>query len=122
MNPKTDEDEKLEDYAVDVRRLRGVHQALVAKRSEIEVLIADEQNLGSIDAMSSPAKERLKSQVARLLEQWEKERNEDGHAATGSVAFNKLAQQHFDIEQQILDAEDEQVKEATEHPFEHPLR
>ena len=38
MNAEKDDDEKLEDYAVDVRELRGVHEHLVAKRSEIEVL------------------------------------------------------------------------------------
>jgi hypothetical protein len=122
MNSKTDDDEKLEDYAVDVRELRGVHEHLVAKRSEIEVLIAEEQNLGPVEAMAGPAYERLKSQVDQLLEEWENEKKEVGRAATGSVAFNKLAQEHFDIEQQILDAQDEQVEEATEHPFEHPLR
>jgi hypothetical protein len=75
-----------------------------------------------VEAMAVPTCERLKSQVNQLLDQWEKEKNEDGRAATGSVAFNKLAQEHFDLEQQILDAQDEQVEEATEHPFEHPLR
>ena len=122
MNAEKDDDEKLEDYAVDVRELRGVHEHLVAKRSEIEVLIAEERNLGPVEAMSGPAYESLKSQVDRLLEEWENEKREAGRAATGSVAFNKLAQEHFDIEQQILDAQDEQVEEATEHPFEHPLR
>lgn len=116
------DDEKLEDYAVDVRRLKGVHQEIVAKKSEIEALVAKEQNLGPIEALSAPALERLKSQVDQLLDEWAKEKNEDGVAATGSVAFNKLAQEHFALEQQILDAEDEQVEEATEHPFKHPLR
>ena len=72
--------------------------------------------------MSGPAYENLKSQVDRLLEEWENEKREAGRGPTRSVAFNKLAQEHFDIEQKILDAQDEQVEEATEHPFEHPLR
>ncbi len=122
MNADKDDDEKLEDYAVDVRELRGVHEHLVAKRSEIEVLIAKEQNLGPVEELSGPACERLKAQVDQLLEEWEKEKVEAGRAATGSEAFNRLAQEHFDIEQQILDAQDEQVEEATEHPFEHRLR
>lgn len=122
MNARSDDDEKLDDYAVDVRRLRGVHQDVVAKRTEIEALIAEEQNLGSVEAMTRPTLEHLKSQVDQLLEEWEREKNEDGLAATGSVAFNKLAQEHFDLEQQILDAQDEQVEEATERPFDHPLR
>ena len=116
------DDEKLEDYAVDVRKLRGVHEAVVAKRSEIEALTAEEQNLGPVETLADPIKERLKSLVDQLLEQWEKEKNENGIVATGSVAFNKLAQEHFELEQQILDAQDEQVKEATEHPFDHRLR
>lgn len=122
MNADKDDDEKLEDYAVDVRELRRVHEHLVAKRSEIEVLIAKEQNLGPVEELSGPAYERLKAQVDQLLEEWEKEKVEAGRAATGSEAFNRLAQEHFDIEQQILDAQDEQVEEATEYPFEHRLR
>jgi len=47
MNAEKDDDEKLEDYAVDVRELRGVHEHLVAKRSQIEVLIAEERKPGS---------------------------------------------------------------------------
>lgn len=74
MNAEKDDDEKLEDYAVDVRKLRGVHEHLVAKRSEIEVLIAEERKLGPVEAMSGPAYESLKSQVDRLLEEWENEK------------------------------------------------
>ena len=122
MSLKHDDDEKLEDYAVDVRKLRGVHEHLVAKRSEIEALTAEEQNLGPVETLADPAKERLKSLVDQLLDEWEKEKNEDGIVATGSAAFNRLAQEHFALEQQILDAQDEQVMEATEHPFDHPLR
>ncbi|MBA2125720.1 hypothetical protein DLM45_05710 [Hyphomicrobium methylovorum] len=122
MNAQSDDGERLEDYAVDVRKLRGVHQEVVAKKTEIEALIAMEQNLGPLEAINPAAMERLKAHVDQLLEQWEKEKTEDGRAVTGSVAFNKLAQEHFDLEQKILDAQDEQVEEATEHPFEHPLR
>lgn len=117
---KTNDDEKLEDYAVDVGRLKHVHQALIAKRSEIEALVAEEQGLSP--TVSEGAKEHLKSQVDKLLEEWEREKDEDGIVPTGSAAFNKLAREHFDLQQQILNAEDEQVDEATEHPFEHRLR
>ena len=80
------DDEKLQDYAVDVRELRGVHEPIVAKRSEIEALTAEEQNLGAVETLTDPVKERLKSQVDQLLEQWEKEKNESGIVATGSAA------------------------------------
>jgi len=119
---KSNDAEKLEEYAVDVGRLKDVHQDLVAKRSQIEALVALEQNLGPVETISEDAKERLKSHVDKLLEEWEKEKKEDGIVPTGSVAFNKLAREHFDLQQQILNAEDEQVEEATEHPFDHPLR
>jgi hypothetical protein len=118
----TDDSQKLEDYAVDVGELKSVHQKLVVKRSEIEALVAEEQNMGPIETMTDVAKEHLKSKVDQLLDEWEKEKIEDGVVATGSAAFNKLAQEHFDFEQQILQAEDEQVEEATHHPFAHPLR
>ena len=122
MSLKLDDDEKLEDYAVDVRKLRGVHEHLVAKRSEIEALVAEEQNLDPIETMSGLAKEGLKSQVDQLLEQWETEKNEHGQIATGSERLRRLALEHFALEQQILDAQDDQVKEATEHTLDHRLR
>ena len=122
MSLKHDDDEKLEDYAVDVRKLRGVHELLVAKRSEIEALLAEEQKLGDSEKMEGSIKEGLKSQVDQLLEQWEKEKNEHGQIATGSERLRRLALEHFALEQQILDAQDDQVKEATEHPFDHRLR
>ena len=83
MNAETADDEKLEDYAVDVRKLRGVHEQLVAKRSEIEALIAEERNLGSVEAMAGPAYERLKSQVDRLLDEWENEKTRSGSCRYG---------------------------------------
>ena len=122
MSLKHDDDEQLEDYAVDVRKLRGIHEHLVAKRSEIEALFAEEQKLGGSETMDVSTEEGLKSQVEALLEQWEKEKNEHGQIATGSERLRKLALEHFELEQQILDAQDEQVKEATEHPFDHRLR
>ncbi len=94
----------------------------VAERKEIEALLAEEQHLGALEMLADPDRERLRDHVDQLLKQWEKERNEDGLVATGSEAFSKLAQEHFDLEQQVLDAQDDQVEEATEHPFEHPLR
>ena len=120
MSP--DKGEKLEDYAVDVRKLRHVHEDIVAKKSEIAALVAQEESLGPVEELSASAKEKLVAQVDHLLEEWEREKLEDGRPATGSVAFSKLAQEHFDLTQKILDAEDNQVEEATEHPFEHPIR
>jgi hypothetical protein len=57
-----------------------------------------------------------------MLEKWEEARLAEGFPGHPDTPFNRLAQQHFDLEQQILDAEDEQVEEATEHPFDKPLR
>ena len=122
MTLKKPDTENLEDYAVDVGKLKSIHQRLVSKRGEIEALVAGEQGLEPPANMSSEAKQHLTTIVDRLLAEWQTERTKDGTGATGSVAFAKLAQAHFDLEQQILDAEDEQVEEATEHPFDHPLR
>ena len=44
-----DTDEKLEDYAVDVRELKEVHEQIVATKSEIEALVANERGLGSVE-------------------------------------------------------------------------
>lgn len=115
-------EEKLEDYAVDVRHLKGVHERVVAKRTEIEALVADERGLGSLQSLSDEAKEHLSAEVDQMLSDWEKEKSDDGTGVTGSPAFNKLALEHFALEQQILDAEDDQVEEASTHPFKHPLR
>src|SRR4051794_12449833 len=75
---KKNDAEQLQDYAVDVGPLKDVHRAIVAKRSEIEALIAQEEQLGALEAMSADAKDRLKSRVDQLLEEWERGKNEDG--------------------------------------------
>jgi len=122
MNAENVDDEKLEDYAVDVRELRKVHEQLVATKYEIEALVAEERRLGPIGAMTDDQKENLRTTVEELLNKWEQARFAEGFKGHPDTPFNRLAQQHFDLEQQILDAEDEQVEEATEHPFDHPLR
>ena len=122
MTNKADESEKLESYAVDVRNLREVHERIVAKRNEIEAMLAEEQHLDPLETLADSERVNLKNHIAQLFEQWEKERGEDGQVTTGSEAFRKLAQELFDLEQQVLDAQDEQVEEATHHPFAHPLR
>jgi hypothetical protein len=80
---------------------RATHELLVAKARQIESLIAEEENLGDVNEMTGPERDRLTLKVEQLFEQWKKEKHELGRAATGSVAFNKLAQERFDIEQQI---------------------
>jgi hypothetical protein len=118
---KTHDAEPLQEYAVDIGPLKDVHLAIVAKRTEIEELIAQEEQLGIVGGMSDEAKERLKSRVDQLLEEWERDRDTE-ISKTGSVAFQKLAREHFDLEQKILNAEDQQAEEVAERPFEHPLR
>ena len=117
-----DTDEKLEDYAVDVRELKEVHEQIVATKSEIEALVANERGLGSVELMTDAQKEQLNEIVDDMLEKWEEAKLAEGFPGHPDTPFNRLAQQHFDLEQQILDAEDEQVEEATEHPFDKPLR
>jgi hypothetical protein len=122
MNADTDEGEKLEDYAVDVRELKEVHEQIVAKKGEIEALVAKERGLGPIETMTDAQKGNLEQIVDDMLEKWEEAKLAEGFPGHPDTPFNRLAQQHFDLEQQILDAEDEQVEEATEHPFDKPLR
>ena len=122
MNADTDKGEKLEDYAVDVGELKEVHEQIVAAKSEIEALVASERGLGSVESMTDAQKEQLNEIVDDMLEKWEEAKLAEGFSGHPDTPFNRLAQQHFDLEQQILDAEDEQVEEATEHPFDKPLR
>jgi hypothetical protein len=122
MNADTDEGEKLKDYAVDVRELKDVHEQIVATKSEIEALVAEERQLGPVGSLTDAQKEKLGQTVDEMLEKWEEAKLAEGFSGHPDTPFNRLAQRHFDLEQQILDAEDEQVKEATEHPFDKPLR
>jgi hypothetical protein len=120
MNAEANDDEKLEDYAVDVRQLREVHEQLVATKGAIEALVAEERKLGPVEAMTDAQKEDLGMTVEALLEKWEEAKLEEGFSGHADTPFNRLAQERFDLEQEILNAE--QVEEATEHPFDHPLR
>ena len=123
MNADTDKGEKLEDYAVDVRELREVHEQIVATKGEIEALVANERQLGPVKSMTDAQKEKLGETVADMLEKWEAAKLAEGFQGHADTPFNRLAQKHFDLEQEIFDAEDEQVEEATEHPFDNkPLR
>jgi hypothetical protein len=122
MNTETNDDEKLEDYAVDVRELREVHEQLVATKGAIEALVVEERQLGPVDSMTDAQKEELRKTVEDKLERWEEAKLAEGFKGHPDTPFNRLAQEHFDLEQEILDAEDEQVEEATEHPFDKPLR
>jgi len=122
MNTSKSNNEDLKDYAVDVATLKDIHQRIVSKRAEIETLVAEEQNFGSLASIDEEAKQKLRSIVDKLLAERQTEEAKDGTAATGSVAFNKLADELMRLEQKIFDAENEQVHEATQHPFDHPLR
>ena len=122
MNADTDKGEKLEDYAVDVRELKDVHEQIVATKSEIEALVAKERQLGPLASMTDAQKDALSDTVASMLEKWEEAKLAEGFQGHPDTPFNRLAQKHFELEQEIFDAEDEQVEEATEHPFDKPLR
>lgn len=122
MTLKHDDTEKLNDYAVDLGPLKEVHEAKIAKRTEIEALVAQENGFGPIESLSDGAKEALAYEVDKLLEGWEREKDENGTASTGSVTFKRLANEYSALSRQIMDAQDNQVKEATERPFEHRLR
>ena len=67
MNADTDEGEKLEDYAVDVRELKHVHEQIVATKSEIEALVAKERKLGPLESLTDAQKEKLGQTVDEAL-------------------------------------------------------
>ena len=89
MNADTDKGEELEDYAVDVRELKGVHEQIVATKGEIEALVANERGLGSVDSMTDAQKEQLNQIVDDMLEKWEEAKLAEGfsgHPTLPSIA------------------------------------
>ena len=92
MNADTDKGEKLEDYAVDVRELREVHEQIVATKGEIEALVANERQLGPVESMTDAQKEKLGETVADMLEKWEAAKLAEGFQGHADTPFNRLAQ------------------------------
>lgn len=122
MSLKHDDSEKLSDYAVDLGPLKEIHEAKIAKRMEIEALIAKETGLGDVETLADARKDLLSAQVDQLLEEWERNKDATENVGSHSDEFKSLAQQYYALSQKIIEAQDDQVHEASEHPFDHRLR
>jgi len=74
---------------------------LTATTREIETLVAEELNLGDIDAMEGTAYARLRSYVEGLIEKW-KQADVDPSGSNPDTAVNRLIAEREEIEEQIL--------------------
>jgi hypothetical protein len=114
--------EKLSDYAVDLKPLKAIHEAKIAKRMEIEALIAKDFVLGPVASLPEARKKVLTAQVDQLLDEWESEKDHTGANSEHSETLGRLAKEYSALSQKIIEAQDRQVKEAANHPFEHRIR
>jgi hypothetical protein len=74
---------------------------LTAKTREIEGLVAEELNLGDINAMEGTAHARLRTYVEELIEKWQ-EADVDHSGSNPDTAVNRLIAEREEIEEQIL--------------------
>jgi hypothetical protein len=74
---------------------------LTAKTREIEALVAEELNLGDINAMEGTAHARLRTYVEELIEKWQ-EADVDHSGSNPDTAVNRLIAERAEIEEQIL--------------------
>jgi putative N-acetylmannosamine-6-phosphate epimerase len=74
---------------------------LTAKTREIEALVAEELNLGDINAMEGTSYARLRTYVEELIEKWQ-EANVDHSGSNPDTAVNRLIAEREEIEEQIL--------------------
>ena len=74
---------------------------LTAKTREIEALVAEELNLGDINAMEGTTYARLRTYVEELIEKWQ-QANVDRSGSNPDTAVNRLIAEREEIEEQIL--------------------
>ena len=74
---------------------------LTAKAHEIEALVAEELNLGDINAMEGTTSARLRTYVEELIEKWQ-QANVDHSGSNPDTAVNRLIAEREEIEEQIL--------------------
>jgi hypothetical protein len=71
------------------KEIDELQRKLAAKTSEIEALVADEQELGDINAMESTDYTRLKTYVEELIEKWQ-EADVDRSGSNPDTPVNRL--------------------------------
>jgi hypothetical protein len=74
---------------------------LAAKTREIEALVAEELNLGDINAMEGITYARLRTYVEELIEKWQ-QANVDRSGSNPDTVVNRLIAEREEIEGQIL--------------------
>ena len=74
---------------------------LTAKTREIEALVAEELNIGNINAMEGTTYARLRTYVEELMEKWQ-QANVDRSGSNSDTAVNRLIAEREEIEEQIL--------------------
>ena len=74
---------------------------LTAKTREIEALVAEELNLGDINAMEGITYARLRTYVEELIEKWQ-QANVDRSGSNPDTVVNRLIAEREEIEGQIL--------------------
>jgi hypothetical protein len=74
---------------------------LTAKTREIEALVAEELNLGDINAMEGTTYARLRTYVEELIEKWQ-QANVDRSGSNPDTVVNRLIAEREEIEGQIL--------------------
>ena len=83
------------------KEIDELQRKLAAKTREIEALVADEEELGDINAMESTDYTRLKTYVEELIEKWQEA--EVSHSGSNpDTAVNRLIAEREEIEEQIL--------------------
>ena len=86
------------DVEKEIDELQG---KLSAKTREIEVLLAEELNLGNIHAMEGTTYARLRTYVEELIEKWQ-QANVDRSGSNPDTVVNRLIAEREEIEGQIL--------------------
>ena len=74
---------------------------LAVKTREIEALVAEELNLGDINAMEGTTYARLRTYVEELIEKWQ-QANVDRSGSNPDTVVNRLIAEREEIEEQIL--------------------
>jgi hypothetical protein len=83
------------------KELDELQRKLTAKTREIEALMAEEQDLGDINAMESSDYARLRTYAEELIAKWQ-EADVDRSGSNPDTPVNRLIAERQEIEEQIL--------------------
>ena len=83
------------------KEIDELQRKLAAKTREIEALVADEQELGEVNAMESTDYARLRAYVEELIEKWQ-EVDVNRSGSNPDTPVNRLIAERQEIEEQIL--------------------